>query len=96
MRHLTEEGWDRIAEGFEREFPAQDEEEFWAWAMRQGSAFKLAAYLIIGMLDGDEGDFPGFANLKEKTHPVSMAWNLDAVRRAMIADFLLDPQTYMH
>lgn len=96
MRHLTDEGWARIIEGFERDFPVKTEEKFWAWVSHKGSGFQLAGYLIVGMLGGDEEGFPGFNQIQRKASPVAMAWNLDDTRRAMIADFLIEPRAYMH
>ena len=96
MRTLTPFGWQRLQQGFAGSHPPLgDEQAFWAWAMEQGSAFGLAAYLIIGMLGGGETDFPGFDELRADSHPVRMAWALDDTRRALVADFLLNPRTYM-
>ncbi len=97
MRRLTTRGWNRLRKGFDlpRASKFQDEEEFWAWARQQGGAFQLAAYLIVGMLGGGEWDFEGFDRLHENAHPVRMAWSLDPVRKAMIADFLKHTNDYM-
>lgn len=81
--------------GLWRQRPLGDELAFWNWAKTQGSGFQLAAYLIIGMLSGDEDDCPGFNKVHADFLPVRMAWSLDDVRRLMIADFLLDPFSYI-
>ena len=95
MRILTPHGWQRLQAGFSGEAPIGRESEFWEWATTQGSAFQLAAYLVIGMLGGDEDDFPGFNRIGAKAHPVRMAWSLDDIRRELISDFLLDPSSSM-
>jgi len=95
MRTLTELGWQRIKQGFGGSAPLGDELAFWNWAITQGSGFQLAAYLIIGMLSGDEDECPGFNKVHADFHPVRMAWSLDDIRRHMIADFLLDPFSYI-
>jgi hypothetical protein len=97
MHHLTSYGWQRVHQGFGYELTSRfaNENDLWEWAMHQGSAFQLAAYLIIGMLGGCEADFPGFDNVRADSHPMRMAWTLDWDRRAMISDFLADPGLYM-
>lgn len=95
MRRLTPEGWQRITTGFGENFPNHREETFWTWAIEQGSAFQLAAFLIIGMLGGEEMDFPGLGEQQRMAHPVRMAWSLDDMRREMIADLLREPRRYM-
>lgn len=95
MRKLTPLGWKRLQVGFSGEAPTGCERELWTWAMRQGGGFQLAAYLVIGMLGGDEDEFPGFNRIKGNSHPVRMAWSLDDVRRALVSDFLLRPGSYM-
>lgn len=96
MRTFTPLGWQRLYQGFAGSLPPlRDEAAFWDWAMEQGSAFRLAAYLLVGMLGGGESDFPGFDEVRADSHPVRLAWALDDTRRALIADFLLNPRTYM-
>lgn len=97
MRYLTQAGWDRLHEGFSIREPLRfkTETEFWEWARHQGGAFRLAAYLIVGMLGGGEWDFPGFNEIRDDAHPVRMAWSLDAIRKEMICDFLTTPGVYM-
>lgn len=96
MRTLTPTGWQRLNQGFAGSLPPLgDESTFWAWAVGQGGGFRLAACLIIGMLGGGESDFPGFDEVRADSHPVRLAWALDDTRRALIADFLLNPRTYM-
>ena len=63
--------------------------------MDQGDAFRLAAYLIVGMLGGGESDFKGFNRIAKNAHPVRMAWALDDKRKAMIADFLVKSRVFM-
>ncbi len=98
MRHLTPLGWQCVHQGFglKNTSPFTDEKDFWAWAVQQGSGFRLAAYLIIGMLGGNEEEFPGFDNIRADAHPVRMAWTLDRVRRSMISEFLLEPAAYIY
>lgn len=95
MRSLTDLGWQRVNEGFEGSAPIGDERAFWEWAMTQGGGFQLAAYLIIGMLSGNEDECPGFNKVLADSHPARMAWSLDEERRHMISDFLRDPFIYI-
>ena len=97
MRQLTEKGWSRLYMGFS--LPSSQhfvtEIEFWSWAVRQGSGFRLAAYFLIGMLGGYEDEFPGFDEIRSEAHPVRLAWGLDDKVRSMIVDILAHPSDYM-
>lgn len=96
MRYLTPLGWERLKNGFEdKSLPLGDETQFWTWAMAQGDAFRLAAYLIVGMLGGGESSFKGFNRIAKNAHPVRMAWALDDRRKAIIADFLMNSSDFM-
>jgi|GEM_PF-6173118 len=97
MRHINDAGWDRIHRGFgiQDSHRFSSEGEFWSWAMRQGSSFRLAAYFLVGMLDGCESEFPGFDAIHSDAHPVRMAWALGDSVRTMVAEILASPSVFM-
>lgn len=95
MRHLTESGWARVMEGLALEDHFASEADLWAWAKDQGSGFRLAVAFILGMLGADPWDFDGLNDELAQVRPVRLAFSMDETRRALVADFLLEPRAYV-
>ena len=77
------------------DMPIATEEDLWTWAMRQGDATRLVAYLVFGMLGAEGADWPGWRTLRNEARPIRIAWALDHIERALIADMIVAPGAYM-
>lgn len=97
MRPIKDAGWSRIkaAPDFERA-PSESPQAFWAWVLTQDVTLHRVAWFLLRMADAREAE-DGLANyqLVGSYFDPDRFWILKKETRALMADFILDPSTYI-